>query len=526
MRPAYRSDIDGLRAVAVLSVVGFHDFPKQFPAGFIGVDIFFVISGFLISNIIYQNLQAGQFSFIDFYARRARRIFPALIVVLIACMIAGWFVLLQDEFRSLGKNVGAAAGFIANFAFAQDAGYFGPAAELTPLLHLWSLGIEEQYYAIWPLLVVLSWRYRYAPLAVAGIIFTASFTSNIVLVRTNAVYAFYLPDGRFWELMLGCGLSFATLSKLQFTHLAHSRWIKLRSLYWRHVNAVYETAAWLGMAFILAALLLINRNRLFPGWWALLPTVGAALLIWAGQTTSISRMILSRPAIVYVGLISYPLYLWHWPILVFERVIGIKEPTDLMKLASIATAFILADLTYRLIEKPIRFGASAVSKSIAASIALVTTGCLGLLIYVQDGFPRRVPEDIRVLSQELGGGSIASYRLGECFLSAEQSDVFSKECDGSDPLIVRKIVLWGDLLAAHLYPGLRNLGSKLGNFTIAQYTASGCPPILSFASEARKSCRSINNFVARKIEELNPETVVMAARWNVYDGRDNWGRNQ
>lgn len=116
MRPAYRSDIDGLRAVAVLSVVGFHDFPKQFPAGFIGVDIFFVISGFLISNIIYQNLQAGQFSFIDFYARRARRIFPALIVVLIACMIAGWFVLLQDEFRSLGKNVGAAAGFIANFA--------------------------------------------------------------------------------------------------------------------------------------------------------------------------------------------------------------------------------------------------------------------------------------------------------------------------------------------------------------------------------------------------------------------------
>ncbi|WP_291571696.1 acyltransferase family protein [Bradyrhizobium sp.] len=523
MRSDYRTDIDGLRAIAVISVIAFHNFPHAFPGGFIGVDIFFVISGFLITNIICQNLQAGRFSFIDFYARRIRRIFPALIVVLTACMIAGWFVLLQDEFRLLGRNVGAAAGFVANFAFVLDAGYFGPVAELTPLLHLWSLSIEEQYYLIWPLLVALSWRYGVV-LAVTGIVFAVSFIANIALVRTNLVYAFYLPVGRFWELMLGCGLSFATLSKLEFTNLIQSRLIKLTSFHRRHADAMHETAAWLGMALLLAALLLINRNRLFPGWWALLPTVGAALLIWAGQATLIGRLILGRRAMVYVGLISYPLYLWHWPILVFERVVRIKEPTDLMRLGGIAAAFILADLTYRLIEKPIRFGAPAARKSIAVSLALVTTGCLGLLIYVQDGFPNRIPEDVRELSQDLGDGSAASFRPGQCLLSAEQTDLLSKECDEGNSAVARKVVLWGDSLAARLYPGMRGLESKLGNFTVAALAASGCPPIFSFASEARKNCRPFNDSVARKIEGLNPETVIMAARWSLYDGRENWGQ--
>ncbi len=521
--PAYRTDIDGLRAIAVLSVLGFHAFPKQFSGGFIGVDIFFVISGFLISNIIYQDLQAGEFSFVNFYARRIRRIFPALIVVLIACMIAGWFVLFQDEFRSLGTNVAAAAGFVTNFVLVEQAGYFGPAAEATPLLHLWSLGIEEQYYLVWPLLVVLSWRYRFAPLAVAGVVFAVSFASNVILVRTDQVSAFYLPVTRFWELMLGCGLSFVIAPKVKSLHAAGGRWVRPHGLYSRYVGAVHETAALLGIALIVSGLLFINRDRLFPGWWALLPTVGTALLIFAGPATSINRTILSRDTVVRIGLISYPLYLWHWPILVFERAIRVNEPTDLMKLAGVGAAFVLADQTYRWIEKPIRFGASAASKSIAASMALVATGCLGLLIYGQDGFPQRVPDDVRALSHELGTGSTAAYRLERCFLSAERSAVFAKECDGG-PAMPRKIVLWGDSHAAHLYPGLRTLEQERGDFTLAQYTASGCPPVFAFASDARKSCRSINDFVARKIAELDPEIVVMAARWELYDGRDNWGR--
>jgi peptidoglycan/LPS O-acetylase OafA/YrhL len=521
--PAYRADIDGLRAIAVLFVVAFHVFPQQARGGFVGVDIFFVISGYLISSIIRRDLQAGEFSFIAFYARRVRRIFPALIAVLVACLIGGWFVMFQDEFGLLGMSVGAAAGFVANFAALQGAGYFGPAAELTPLLHLWSLGIEEQFYLIWPLLVVLSWRRRFGPLAVAGIVFAASFAGNVVLVRTDATLAFYLPATRFWELMLGCGLAFADLPKVKFPRPGHHRWVKLRSFYRRHANDAHEMAAWLGIAFVVAAFLLINPDRSFPGWWALLPTVGTALLILAGEMTSIG-MILSRPAVVHIGLISYPLYLWHWPILVFERILRVYEPTNLMKLAGVGAAFILADLTYRLIEKPVRYGALPASKSIAAAIALGSTGCLGLLIYVQDGFPQRVPEDVQALNRELGKRAIVAERFQTCFLDIGHPAVFSKECDGSEPATAPKVILWGDSHAAHLYPGLKALQQKRGTFALAQYTVSGCPPIVSFASEARTVCRALNDFVARKIEALIPETVIMAARWELYDGGDNWGR--
>lgn len=201
--PKYRADIDGLRAIAVLSVVIFHAFPKLLVGGFIGVDIFFVISGFLISTIIMGSLEQNSFSFIEFYSRRIKRIFPALLLVLIASFVFGWFMLLADEYKQLGKHIAGGAGFVSNFFFWNESGYFDNAAETKPLLHLWSLGIEEQFYIIWPLLLWLSWKNRFSLLTSTIIVIVISFALNVVKVQSDTTAAFYSPQTRFWELLAG-----------------------------------------------------------------------------------------------------------------------------------------------------------------------------------------------------------------------------------------------------------------------------------------------------------------------------------
>ena len=201
--PKYRSDIDGLRALAVLSVLGFHAFPEFIRGGYIGVDIFFIISGYLISTILFENLQNGSFSFFIFYARRIRRIFPALILVLAACFAFGWFTLRSDEYKQLGKHIAGGAGFIDNFIFLNEAGYFDNSADTKPLLHLWSLGIEEQFYIIWPVLLWYFWRIGANPLTVAVTILAVSFALNLETVKTDVITTFYSPVTRFWELLSG-----------------------------------------------------------------------------------------------------------------------------------------------------------------------------------------------------------------------------------------------------------------------------------------------------------------------------------
>ncbi len=509
MSDAYRGDIDGLRAVAVLSVIGFHAFPSKVPGGFIGVDIFFVISGFLISTLIYQRLQDNKFSFLEFYARRIRRIFPALTVVLIACAIAGWFVIFPLDFRSLGWEIGAGAIFVSNFALLQGAGYFDTASDLNPLLHLWSLGIEEQFYLVWPVLLMLCWRRKIAPFVLACTVLAISFAWNIVLSRTDPAAAFYLPMTRFWELMLGCVLAFPFLA-------GQSRFAsRLEDLYRKHRSTAHETAAWLGAALIVSGLIFINRESAFPGWWALLPTAGAALLIVAGPAASLNRRLLGHPALIYVGLISYPLYLWHWPLLSFARILRVgEEPTPLLKAACIAAAFILAHLTYRFIEKPIRFGVPTLTKAVGASIALAAAGSLGLLIYVSGGAAGRFPDNMRSFAKDYRVEAIAAFRGGTCFVG--DGEKVSDECDGSKNAELRKVVLWGDSHAAHVFTGLDELAKTTGAFDLAQYTVALCPPIFLFVSRDFKSCVPHNEFVGKKIEALRPDAVIMAANWEKY----------
>jgi peptidoglycan/LPS O-acetylase OafA/YrhL len=211
--PKYRADIDGLRALAVLSVVSFHAFPNMLKGGFIGVDIFFVISGFLISTIIFENLERDSFSFVEFYSRRIKRIFPALLLVLIACYTFGWFVLLADEYKQLGKHIAGGAGFVSNFLFWKESGYFDNAADTKPLLHLWSLGIEEQFYIVWPLLLWFAWKQRLNLLTITLTVLIISFALNINKVHSNVVAVFYSPQTRFWELLTGSVLAYITLYK-------------------------------------------------------------------------------------------------------------------------------------------------------------------------------------------------------------------------------------------------------------------------------------------------------------------------
>ena len=303
----YRSDIDGLRAFAVIAVVIYHAFPSLLPGGFIGVDVFFVISGFLISSIIFSELDAQSFKFSNFYARRIKRIFPALIVVLLASFIVGWFLLFENELKQLGDHVSRAALFLSNFILWYETGYFDNAAETKPLLHLWSLGIEEQFYIVWPLMAWLLWRLKDKKMIVIAMLIAVSFTWNIWQAERDLTHDFYSPLTRFWELLAGA-LVAASINLL-----------KLNTSWQSNANH----CATLGATLLLFGVLYINASMKFPGVWACVPVVGATLLISAHTSAWVNRTVLSNPLLVWIGAISYPLYLWHWPILSVARTAAI-----------------------------------------------------------------------------------------------------------------------------------------------------------------------------------------------------------
>jgi peptidoglycan/LPS O-acetylase OafA/YrhL len=366
----YRPDIDGLRAVAVLSVVGFHAFPKAVQGGFAGVDVFFVISGFLISNQILHRLERGDFTLSDFYARRIRRIFPALILVLAACFGLGWFALFANEFEQLGKHIAAGASFLSNFLLWRESGYFDSNSRLKPLLHLWSLGVEEQFYLIWPITLILAVRLRLKVLAVVIVVLITSFAFNLYFVGQDASGAFYLPVTRFWELMAGGVLACAFSLPLER----------------RRYN---ESASVIGLLLVIAAFFVLRDSKAYPGAWALLPTLGAFLVLSAGPRSWINRHILANRALVLIGLISYPLYLWHWSLLSFGDIVQSGSLSTRARLVIILLSFVLATLSYLLIERPIRFGSKAPAVAFVAAALLAIGGCAGWTAFKLGGAPLR-----------------------------------------------------------------------------------------------------------------------------------------
>jgi peptidoglycan/LPS O-acetylase OafA/YrhL len=371
-RPAYRPDIDGLRAVAILAVVGYHVFPEWLQGGFVGVDVFFVISGFLISTIIFRSLAGGSFSFLEFYVHRVRRIFPALIVVIAFCLLLGWRVLLPSEFEYLGKHVAASAGFFQNIVLSRESGYFDIASELKPLNHLWSLAIEEQFYAIFPLLVWAAWRRGVNLFTLVAAIFALSFAANVIAVAFNHdIGAFFSLGTRAWQLMAGALVAGAKLAGVPAWPLdLAQRWNwRLRwpsavdpARAYAHGRALLSA---LGLALIVYAALSYTAAMPYPGVPAAAPVLGAVLLIVSGPAALVNRHLLSSRLAVFFGRISYPLYLWHWPLLSYLTIVDGAVPRPLERIVAAILSVALAWFTYRSIERPIR-AAAASANAIAA----------------------------------------------------------------------------------------------------------------------------------------------------------------
>jgi peptidoglycan/LPS O-acetylase OafA/YrhL len=492
LHPKYRPDIDGLRAIAVLSVVIFHAFPKLIPGGFVGVDIFFVISGYLISTIIFENLDREIFSFRDFYSRRIRRIFPALLFVLFSCFSFGWFALLTEEYRLLGKHIVGGASFLSNFFLWNEAGYFDNIADTKPLLHLWSLGIEEQFYIIWPVLLWIAWKRRVNFLAILCFVALASFAINIVTIYTNSVAAFYSPLSRFWELLIGALLAYLLLYKKDLV----ARW-----------STSSDVISFIGLGLILAGVIILDKTSLFPGWWALLPTLGAALLIFSGPAGWVNRMILSNRLLVWVGLISFPLYLWHWPLLSFANIIQ-GEVVKYLRVALVVISVLLAWITYKLIEQPIRGGGKGDLKTIALISLMIIFGYVGYNTYQRGGLSFRTNAEFKTTYRgDIGHVDFHKYIVQNFYpcvpekLAEQALKGGEFRCAQSKKDSDIQIALVGDSHAEHLFIGIaENLPEKNVAFYI-----KGSPPYLE-----NKEFSNIFEFVSKS---KSIKTVILTMHW-------------
>jgi peptidoglycan/LPS O-acetylase OafA/YrhL len=465
---AYRPDIDGLRAIAVLSVVVYHAFPTSLKSGFIGVDIFFVISGYLISLTLFEQIERGTFSFRDFYSRRIRRIFPALITVLVSCLIFGWFWLLSDEYMNLGRHVAAGAAFVSNFVLWNESGYFDTSSVTKPLLHLWSLGIEEQFYIFWPLLLWAAWKIKLRLLWLTIGIGLASFAWSVGSVADDAIAAFYSPLTRAWELLCGSLLAWWSIhTKQRVTAvLSGSANEKTKSL------AINQFLAVAGLILLATGFAFIRESMLFPGYWALLPVSGAVCLIAAGPNAWLNRYLLSHPIAVWFGLISYPLYLWHWPLLSLAQTIAVKGLSTIQLLGIIATSVVLAWLTYVIIERPLRFKSARFLTVSMLSLGIAVTGAAGYFVMKQNGLPDRallsginLSNHLQVLRPNFG---LARQCLPDFSFDSELCSY------GNSP----DLYLWGDSYAMHLADALRATGPELG---FRQQSLTACPPVLNLA---------------------------------------------
>jgi len=516
LRPVYRPDIDGLRGIAVLAVVAFHASAAHVPGGFAGVDVFFVISGYLISSILLESLAHDSLSFSEFYARRIRRIVPALIFVLAVVWAIGWFTLLADEYEQLGNHIAASGAFVINIVLWNQAGYFDTAAASKPLLHLWSLGVEEQFYLIWPMVLALCWRRRMNAFVAVLSIGVASFVANVATVRYYPTAAFYLPHTRLWELLVGAALACVTLARTRPSGLA------LPGPFARVLTeprpATRDALACAAVALLAVSFFVLGGDRAFPGWRALMPVAGAAALIASGPDAWINRRVLSHRALVWVGLISYPLYLWHWPALTFPRILAVGEPAPLVKSAAIVLSFLLAWLTYWFFERPIRTAPRRTATSaLLGSLAVVAVAGFAVRVWSRD-LPPRFPARVQRLV-DFGYRYEDLYRERRCYLMAEQiKSELAADCVDAGPTAAPLVVLWGDSHAAHLYPGLRHL-QQAESIRVAQFTGARCPPLLGLESEEQPNCRALNDDIIERIRVLKPATVLLAAEWRLYDPR-------
>jgi peptidoglycan/LPS O-acetylase OafA/YrhL len=510
----YRADIDGLRAIAVLSVVAFHIDIKKTPGGYVGVDVFFVISGYLISSIIFSEIAASRFSMIAFYERRIRRIFPALFGLLAICSMFAVLYLLPTELVNYAKSMFAATSFLSNFYFLRHSGYFDlPTSQ--PLLHTWSLAIEEQFYIVFPLLLALIRKLfpRRLRVSVIVLFFMSLFASALVVSHSKET-AFYMPYTRAWELLLGTILSLEILPPLQ------SFWLR-------------NFASFLGIGMIMVSVLFYTQDTLFPGLSALMPCVGSALIIWAGESgSSLVGGVLSWRPLVFIGLISYSLYLWHWPVIILRRMgvligvgafashhfAGAISSHRFDMLIEIAISFALAILSWRFVERPFRYGPLRLSGrrlfALAGAVMLILFAISSWTVFA-GGFATRFPNHaLQVLSNVHVGEELQSMRAGVCFVNSgdrfEQyrPDVCLRQ-DGSK----KNYLLLGDSHSAVLWSAL---SSSLPEDNIMQASVAGCQPALYPSGPS--DCRKMMTYIFQVYLPSHPiQELLLVGEWTQKD---------
>ncbi len=511
LKADYRQDIDGLRAIAVLSVVIFHLLPNAIPGGFTGVDVFFVISGFLITGIIYKELIEERFSITRFYERRAKRILPNLFLVIISSMIAAYTFLMPGELLAFANSAFYAGIFTSNIFFWMNTGYFDGPSEALPLLHTWSLAVEEQFYIFWPLLMMLCiflLKGRISRIAFMSSLAVASFISAQIYLQIDPKAAFYLLHNRAWELLCGAIAAVIIINyEIRISRLSAS------------VISV------IGLAFISLGFALISKESSFPGINALYPCIGAALLIIGGMTKNITSSTLSIKPFVFFGRISYSLYLWHWPIIVFYKTYSGADTLTLTEAFLLfAVSVAISYTTYRLIENPIRYANISKPKALAVSffsIAAICAASYSFLFY--EGFPSRIPEQAKAVS---GKGIMWGWKCPFPSSDAGTENITSKEkCVIGAPWSSAKErgVLWGDSHAAHFMPLINSTGKDVG---VSLAVLRGCAPFIDNKHVNRlmkegpignEKCAKVRaKFLSWIMEHDDVKVIVIASAWAGY----------
>lgn len=499
----YRPDIDGLRAVAIVPVVAYHLRLPLVTGGFAGVDVFFVISGFLVGSLILREIGAGAFTFADFYRRRIARIVPALLAVAVATLGAGWRFLPPPDYEQLALSVLAAVGSVSNIFFWQRTSYFDPALDGAPMLHTWSLGVEEQFYVVAPVLLLLATRLRAAALkaAVAGVS-ALSFVLCVAATSRAPEAAFYLLPFRFWELGLGL------LVALRLVPVPRRR-------------VARAGAGLTGLALIAASTLVYTSATPFPGVAALAPCLGAAMVIHAGLDgePALPNRLLGWGPVRFVGLVSYSLYLWHWPFIVLQTsdAAFFADGDKLRsKLGLFAIVFTVAVLSWRFVERPAREAARGRPASVivpwASAAALVAAVCGVVLAF--SGFADRYPPEAARLAA-YPADDFGHFRRKRCFITQEDrlADFDARACLAPAPDKPNELLL-GDSHAAHLWHGL---SSVLPGVNFEEAAVAGCPPTIVDPGRSKPFCRDVMDGVYASLKDRPPAKLILAARWRPND---------
>jgi peptidoglycan/LPS O-acetylase OafA/YrhL len=493
----YRRDIDGLRALSVIAVILYHYQIGPISGGFIGVDIFFVISGYLITSIILKEINNDQFSFSEFYARRIRRILPAALFITICTLIAAYFILLPSTYIKLGDSATYAVLGISNFYFLWNTGYFDTRADFHPLLHTWSLSVEEQFYLIWPLLIIIAtriatkWRH-FLPFLI-GLVFIISLIISQYTVTHEPKSAFYMLHSRAWELALGGAITL------------------LPTIKQKTIGTVVST---IGLLFIAWPIFNLDSDSAFPGTTALIPCLGAAFIILPKRNNLVSTL-LSTPLLVFVGKISFSLYLWHWPLLVMYRHYGTGHmPGNYDKALLLFASLLLSVLTWRYLEQTFRNMKQAPKRYtiLSGGSAAILTTLFGAYISIKSGFPERLPEPLRRVERLVRETVTSQNGHSNCFITSKSKnglqDFSNQQCISANP-DKRNVLIVGDSHAAHFSKALRTLYPDVH---FSQVTGSGCIPKLH--AKGASICSSLMH---RAIDEAIPsgrfDTVIFSALW-------------